>query len=186
MNLPNSLTMARLVFCVALVVSLQLAPPFRGSLAVGFFLIASLTDWLDGKLARRWNQVTDFGKLMDPLADKVMVSAAYIGLIEHQLVPSWFAIAIVTREFLITGLRGLAASKGVVLAAEKSGKHKTATQVIVAIVALLILAFRDWNYELLWQERLHDFALIPLMWLALILTLYSGAAYYLKNKRLLF
>src|SRR5262249_15895088 len=143
MNLPNRLTLGRLFLCCALVLCLQFEGSWRGSLALLLFILASVTDWLDGMLARRWNLVTDFGKLMDPLVDKVMVGAVYITMVAHGLIPSWFVVCVIIREFLITGLRTLAATKGVVLGAERIGKHKTISQVVTAFVALFILAMRD-------------------------------------------
>ena len=143
MNLPNYLTLARIVIVPLLVV--VLLTPFADqwfgissyALAVGIFLVASLTDILDGHLARRRNQVSNLGKLLDPIADKLLVSAALIVLVEKHLAPAWVVVVILGREFIITGLRSVAAADGIIIQAEKIGKLKMWAQ-CVAIVALLI------------------------------------------------
>ncbi|MDQ3799752.1 MAG: CDP-diacylglycerol--glycerol-3-phosphate 3-phosphatidyltransferase [Acidobacteriota bacterium] len=143
MNLPNYLTLARIVLVPLLVVILltPFADEWFGvssyALAIAIFLAASITDILDGHLARRRNQVSNFGKLLDPIADKLLVSAALIVLVEKHLAPAWAVVVILGREFIITGLRSVAASEGIVMAAQKSGKIKMWAQ-CVAIVALLV------------------------------------------------
>lgn len=186
MNLPNRLTLTRLYLCAALVITMEIEGAYRGAFAIFFFALASITDWLDGYLARKWNQITDFGKLMDPLADKVLISAAFIGLLSHQLLPAWFVVAVITREFLVTGLRMLAASKGLILAAEKAGKHKTITQITTALTGLLILALQDVGLRPEVTDRLHNIVLVPLIWLTLAVTVFSGILYYSKNRKQLF
>lgn len=145
MNLPNYLTLAR-IFLVPLLVVILLTPIAEAwfgisgyVLAIVIFLAASLTDILDGHLARRRNQVSNLGKLLDPIADKLLVSAALIVLVEKHLAPSWVVVVILGREFVVTGLRSIAASEGIVIAAQKIGKIKMWAQ-CVAIVALLIAA----------------------------------------------
>jgi CDP-diacylglycerol---glycerol-3-phosphate 3-phosphatidyltransferase len=142
-NLPNYLTLARIVLVPLLVVILltPFADEWFGissyALAIGIFLAASLTDILDGHIARKRNQVSNFGKLLDPIADKLLVSAALIVLVEKHLAPAWAVVVILGREFIITGLRSVAASEGIVIAAQKIGKIKMWAQ-CVAIVALLV------------------------------------------------
>ena len=145
MNLPNYLTLAR-IFLVPLLVVVLLTPFSedwfsiqRYALAIGIFLIASFTDILDGHIARKTNQVSNLGKLLDPIADKLLVSAALIVLVEKHLAPSWAVVVILGREFIITGLRSVAAADGIVIQAQKSGKIKMWAQ-CVAIVALLVAA----------------------------------------------
>ncbi len=133
MNLPNQLTVARLVLSVFFVACLSVRFPFNHTLALAIFLIATATDYLDGEIARKHNLITDFGKLMDPLADKILTAAAFICLIPYGALPAWVVIVIIAREFLITGLRLLAGAKGVVLPAEKLGKHKTGWQMATII-----------------------------------------------------
>ncbi len=143
MNLPNYLTLARIVLVPLLVVILltPFAEDYLGissyALAIGVFLAASFTDILDGHLARRHNQVSNFGKLLDPIADKLLVSAALIVLVEKHLAPAWVVVIILGREFIITGLRSLAAAEGIIIQAQASGKIKMWAQ-CVAIVALLV------------------------------------------------
>lgn len=143
MNLPNYLTVARIVIVPLLVVVLltPVADQWFGisgyALAIVIFLIASLTDILDGHLARRRNQVSNLGKLLDPIADKLLVSAALIVLVEKHLAPAWSVVIILGREFIITGLRSVAAADGIVIQAQTSGKIKMWAQ-CVAIVALLV------------------------------------------------
>lgn len=142
-NLPNYLTIARIVIVPLLVVVLltPVAENWFGisgyALAIVIFLIASLTDILDGHLARRRNQVSNLGKLLDPIADKLLVSAALIVLVEKHLAPAWSVVIILGREFIITGLRSIAAADGIVIQAQNSGKIKMWAQ-CVAIVALLV------------------------------------------------
>jgi CDP-diacylglycerol--glycerol-3-phosphate 3-phosphatidyltransferase len=143
MNLPNYITLARIVFVPFLVVVLltPVADQWFGvsgyALAVGIFLVASMTDILDGHLARRRNQVSNLGKLLDPIADKLLISAALIVLVEKHLAPAWAVVIILGREFIITGLRSVAATEGIVIQAQKIGKIKMWAQ-CVAIVALLV------------------------------------------------
>lgn len=143
MNLPNYLTLARIVIVPLLVVVLltPVAENWFGissyALAIGIFIAASLTDILDGHLARRRNQVSNLGKLLDPIADKLLVSAALIVLVEKHLAPAWTVVIILGREFIVTGLRSVAATEGIIIAADKIGKIKMWAQ-CVAIVALLV------------------------------------------------
>lgn len=145
MNLPNYLSLAR-IFLVPLLVAVLLAPVSedwfiieRYSLAIGIFLAASLTDILDGHLARKRNQVSKLGALLDPVADKLLVSAALIVLVEKHLAPSWAVVIILGREFAVTGLRSIAAAEGLVISAQRIGKVKMWAQ-CVAIVSLLVAA----------------------------------------------
>ncbi|MEO0453091.1 MAG: CDP-diacylglycerol--glycerol-3-phosphate 3-phosphatidyltransferase [Verrucomicrobiota bacterium] len=185
MNLPNRLTCARLVLCLLLAFVFSLDTEWRGSAALVIFVIASLTDWLDGYLARKWNQITDLGKLLDPLADKVLVSIGYIGLVSEDMCAVWILSLIISREFLITGLRVLAAAKGAILAAERIGKHKTISQMVALSVGLFLLAFLDLGLEQYWIAKLFASLLDPLLWLTVVITVYSGLAYFMKNRSLL-
>ena len=186
MNLPNMLTLLRLGLTALLVVSLSVQYPAHSAIALLVFLVASLTDYLDGVIARKWNLITDFGKLMDPLADKVLTASAFICLIPYEALSAWVVIIIISREFLITGLRLLASSKGVILPAEKLGKHKTAWQMITIVFFLALLALRDLGLE--------DSPIVDGLWsyggaflvtVTVALTLFSGFAYLWKNRALL-
>ena len=186
MNLPNILTLLRLGLTVVLVVSLSVEYPAHLTIALLVFLIASLTDYLDGVIARRWNLITDFGKLMDPLADKILTASAFICLIPYKALPAWVVIIIISREFLITGLRMLASSKGVILPAEKLGKHKTAWQMITIVFFLALLSLRHFplggspTVDWLWSS-----GGTLLVTVTVALTLFSGSAYLWKNRGLL-
>lgn len=186
MNLPNKLTLLRLVLAVLFVACLSVSFPGHLGLALGIFVLASLTDYLDGEIARRWNLITDFGKLMDPLADKVLTASAFICLIPYGAIPAWVVIVIISREFLITGLRLLASSKAIVLPAEKLGKHKTAWQMITILYFLGLLA---WKAPAAGQELLLPPAVFwvgtTLVTITVVLTLFSGLAYFWKNRSLL-
>jgi CDP-diacylglycerol--glycerol-3-phosphate 3-phosphatidyltransferase len=190
MNLPNQLTIARFFLTLGFVAALSMEWRFAYTAGLMLFVVASLTDYADGEIARRYNLITDFGKLMDPLVDKIMMAAAFICLVAAKALPAWAAIIIISREFLITGLRLLAASKGVVLPAERMGKHKTIWQIVTVIFFLLLLAADEfapvrqgalsWWWELTWNWG--GWALIAL---ALGLTLYSGLGYLWRNRALI-
>ncbi len=186
MNLPNILTLLRLGLTVLLVASLSVEYPSHFTIALGVFLLASLTDYLDGVLARKWNLITDFGKLMDPLADKILTASAFICLIPFGALPAWAVIIIISREFLITGLRLLASSKGVILPAEKLGKHKTAWQMITIVFFLALLAADDFAPEATdIVDWLWGYGGAALVTVTVVLTVFSGSAYLWKNRVLL-
>ena len=195
MNLPNKLTVSRFGLTVVFLWALfwPWPIPFRGTLALFFFGLAGITDFLDGRIARSRGLITNFGVLMDPLADKIMTCSAFIAFVEstHQgphppvTVEAWMVIIIVARELAITGLRLLAASKNVVLAAERYGKHKTVSQ-IVAIIALLVVdACNEWPSGLqhLLKGWVPVFAEVAL-WLTVVLTTTSGMLYLWRNRAL--
>ncbi len=147
LNLPNQLTVGRLGLCALFLISMTFAWPYAATAAMVIFIIASLTDWLDGYIARSRNLVTDFGKLFDPLADKVLIFAALAALLARGIAPMWMVVVIITREFLITGLRGIAATKQKVLAAERIGKHKTVSQLIAILVSLAGLSLAEFGQQ---------------------------------------
>lgn len=194
MNLPNKLTVARLVLTGVFVAALSVDMPYARTAALLLFSIAAITDFLDGYLARKHNLITDFGKLMDPLADKVLMASGFVMLCSQEptraLFPAWVVIAILTREFMVTGLRLVAAAEGKVLAAEKLGKHKTIWQIITVIYFLLYLAAEDPGLQ--WLARLFEIYLLSpatmglvLIAITLILTVWSGFGYLWKNRSLL-
>jgi CDP-diacylglycerol--glycerol-3-phosphate 3-phosphatidyltransferase len=194
MNLPNKLTVSRFVLTVVFLwVLFWPAPvPFRYTFALIFFCLAGISDFLDGRIARARGLITNFGILMDPLADKIMTCSAFIAFVEStHLNPdapvklaAWMVVLIVARELAITGLRLLAASKGVVLSAERFGKHKTISQ-MVAIIALLVTDARnEWwpslRDALWWAPQFTEVAL----WLTVALTAASGLIYLWRNRAL--
>ncbi|MEI9864876.1 MAG: CDP-diacylglycerol--glycerol-3-phosphate 3-phosphatidyltransferase [Limisphaerales bacterium] len=195
MNLPNKLTVSRLVLTVVFLWLLfwPWAVPLRNTLALVVFCMASFTDFLDGNIARSRGLITNFGILMDPLADKILTCSAFIAFVEsthlHPDAPvkvaAWMVIIIVARELTITGLRLLAASKGVVLSAERFGKHKTISQ-IVAIIALLVIdAKNEWPVPLqkIFQGWSVPFTEIAL-WVTVVLTAASGLIYLWRNREI--
>src|SRR5690349_2556590 len=137
MNLPNKLTISRFILTVAFLAVMFSHVPFSETIALVLFIAGGVSDLLDGQLARKHKLITNFGILMDPLADKIMVCSAFIAFVGLQWIAAWMVVIIVARELAITGLRLLAASKNVVLAAEGYGKHKTISQ-IVAIIAIFV------------------------------------------------
>ena len=171
MNLPNKLTILRVVL-IPFFVCFMLVPYFDGYgnyIAVAIFIIASITDFLDGRIARKYNMVTNFGKFMDPLADKLLVSAAMIALVELGRIPAWVVIVIISREFIISGFRLVAADNHVVIAASYWGKFKTTFQMVM--VCLMIAAIPQLQ-----------FVTDIVMWIALILTIVSLVDYLVKNR----
>ncbi len=184
MNLPNRLTLARLVLSGVFVLCFSIDFPLHFTCAFLLFVIAAITDWLDGLIARRHNLVTDFGKLMDPLADKILTAAAFISLSAFHAIPPWAVILIISREFLVTGLRSLAASKGVLLPAERLGKHKTFWQIATILYFLLLLAIRE-HADPAWLVNAWAAGQMVLVPITVILSVYSGVAYLVKNRSLL-
>lgn len=186
MNLPNRLTVTRLFLTLGFVFALSVPLRFSYTAALLLFIAGSITDYADGYLARRMGLVTDFGKLMDPLVDKIMVAGAFICLTPS--IPAWAVVVIISREFLITGLRLLAASKGIVLPAEALGKHKTGWQIATVIFFLLIPAvgeFPGLGIPSTFLDQVQNHIGHPLIGVALGLTLYSGIGYLWKNRELL-
>lgn len=178
MNLPNKLTVVR-VLMIPFFVWFML-PSLGGEMAaskwiaLAIFCIASLTDLLDGKIARKYNLVTNFGKFMDPLADKLLVGAAMICLVEMGRLPAWIVIVIISREFIISGFRLIASDNGIVIASSYWGKFKTVFQ--MAMIIVLIAAFEGSVFAVVEQI---------LIWVSLILTIVSLVDYIRKNKEVL-
>lgn len=173
MNLPNKLTLFRVFLIPILVVVMMLNIPSKFLIACIIFLVASITDMLDGKIARKYNLVTDFGKFMDPLADKLLVISTLICMIETDLASGWMVIIIVARELSVSILRAIAAADGTVIAAGKSGKWKTATQMVS--IVLILLGAQLKNLAILMTGKL-------LLVIAVILTIYSGWEYLYGNR----
>ncbi|MCQ9207751.1 MAG: CDP-diacylglycerol--glycerol-3-phosphate 3-phosphatidyltransferase, partial [Omnitrophica bacterium] len=157
-------------------------------LAFVVFIAASLTDFLDGFIAKKRGEISDFGKFMDPVADKILVLAAFLAFVEMKLIPAWLVVIIVSREFIITGLRLIALARGEVLAAGMGGKHKTVSQMLSIYAILIFIIFKEsgasvfgfWNEGL---EVLYRNAIFYLMALTAFLTLVSGVAYLVKNRK---
>ncbi len=170
-NVPNLLSISR-ILSVPIFISLMLEPnPVRALLAGIVFSLASATDWLDGYLARKWGQVTKIGKLLDPIADKILIMSALVILVEirSDVVHAWIAIIIIGREFAVTGLRAIASSEGIIIPAETVGKYKVGAQ-ITAVLSLLL----DYYLDKGWVTDVGRVAL----WVAMILAVYSAVQYF--------
>lgn len=188
MNWANRLTLSRLALTVLFVAALNSSWQYARTSALIIFLIAGLTDFVDGEVARRYGIITNFGKLMDPLVDKIMMAAAFISLVPLKAVPAWAATTVVARDFLITGLRLMATTKGRVLPAERLGKQKTSWQIITIIFFLALLAaselrFADENST--WWLRARDDAGPILVWITVALTVYSGLGFTWRHRELI-
>lgn len=175
MNLPNILSILRISLIPVFIIIFTTPTTVRSQWAALIFFIASVTDWFDGYIARRWGQVTLSGKLLDPVADKLLVLSALIMLVEFQRVASWIAIIIIGRELAITGLRAIASSVGIVIAAKEMGKYKTTLQIFA--ILLLIL-----DYPLILFGKQIDLHIIGTvgLWSAAILSLVSAFDYFMR------
>ncbi|CAN5273636.1 CDP-diacylglycerol--glycerol-3-phosphate 3-phosphatidyltransferase [soil metagenome] len=191
MNLPNRLTIARLVLTALFVGVMAVDFPLRATVGLLVFAVASITDYLDGAIARKRGLVTTFGKLVDPLADKVLMGAAFVILVDLQLVAAWLVILILAREFLVTGLRLVASAEGAVLAADTLGKQKTILQITAVIYFLVVLASREPGplaflapvFEIRYLSA--GVAGTVIMALAALATVVSGLSYLIRNRRLM-
>lgn len=194
MNIANKLTMLRIGLTFVFIFFLSF--PFKGMgilwskiTSIAIFVFVALSDYLDGRIARKKNMVTDFGKLMDPIADKIFVLAAFAAFVQMQLIEAWMLLIIMSREILILSLRLFALNKGKVLSASKSGKHKTFSQMVVIFFILafivskeLMLTFFTWNP--VWEQFFRKgifWSMIATVWL----TLYSGLSYLWENRKLI-
>lgn len=192
MNLANKLTLMRIVLVPIFLVFIAARDiPYGSTIATSIFILASITDKLDGYIARSRNQITNFGKFMDPLADKLLVTAALISLVELQVVPAWAAVIIIAREFAVSGLRSIAAAQGKVIAASLWGKIKTVIQIIAIILLLLKVNIEDFehltrfiNDNNIWAQIFNIVPSIMLM-AAVIITIISGYEYFKQNKEAL-
>lgn len=172
MNLPNKITLMRIILIPVFIVVLMLGYHYASAI---IFIVAAASDAVDGHLARKWNLVTNFGKIMDPLADKLLVFSALICLVQLGDVPAWMVIIILARELTITSLRSIAASEGIVIAAGMSGKIKTVFQMVA--IPLLLLQNRPFSYLGIPVDQI-------MLWAAVIMTLYSGIEYIIQNRQL--
>ncbi|MBW6409720.1 CDP-diacylglycerol--glycerol-3-phosphate 3-phosphatidyltransferase [Clostridium weizhouense] len=189
MNLANKLTLIRIFLVPVFLIFIAVKGiPYGSFIATFIFILAALTDKLDGYIARSRNQVTNFGKFMDPLADKLLVTAALICLVEMQIVPSWAAIIIIAREFAVSGLRTIAAAEGKVIAASWWGKIKTVIQIVAIVLLLLKVNIGDSKYlsDLLISSEFGEkfFNHVPGVMLiaAVVITIISGYEYFKNNK----
>lgn len=185
MNWANRLTLSRLVMTILFVISLNSSWQYGRTAALIMFIVAGVTDFFDGEIARRYGTVTNFGKLMDPLVDKVMTAAAFICLVPFKAIPAWVATTVISRDFLITGLRLLASARGLILPAESLGKHKTSWQIVTILFFLILLSVKEWDAagatSAWWLSGWNEGGnlLIAIM---VALTIYSGLGYAWRHR----
>ncbi|MDD3154579.1 MAG: CDP-diacylglycerol--glycerol-3-phosphate 3-phosphatidyltransferase [Victivallaceae bacterium] len=197
MNLPNMLTMGRIVLIMVFVglaanggTKVEELTPFLFEIRLIAYILAilaGLTDLLDGYLARKWNQVTDFGALMDPLADKIFVTATMLMAVEYHLMPAWIAVVVLSREFMVTGLRSLAAKQQVVISADHWGKIKTASQMVMLVIAgasWVSGATEDLKFDLWTKFTWQWYVWIGYLCAIVLVTVGSGLHYFLKYRYL--
>jgi len=189
MNIANKLTILRIILTFVFMFFLFCQGLWAKILSLAIFMFAALSDYFDGRLAQRNNMVTDFGKLMDPIADKILVLAAFSAFVQMQLIDAWMFVIIISREILITSLRLFALNKGKVLSAARAGKHKTVSQMVVIFSILgfivlkeVMLTFFTWNPS--W-EKIFRQGIYVLMILTVTLTLYSGLSYLWENRKII-
>lgn len=189
MNIANRLTVLRIILTFVFMFFLFCHGFWAKIIAFLIFIFAALSDFFDGRIAHKKNMVTDFGRLMDPIADKILVLAAFIAFVQMQLIEAWMFVIIISREILITSLRLFALNKGKILSASRAGKQKTVSQMAVIFVILgfivykeMMLTFFTWNPA--W-EKLFRQAIYFLMLLTVSLTLYSGLAYLWENRKII-
>ncbi len=187
MNLSNKLTLSRIGLTFLMMAFIFLDGVIPKICAFVIFLLACFTDFLDGWIARKRSEISDFGKIMDPVADKVLVLGAFLSFVQLQLIPAWMVVLVIIREFLITGMRLFAIRKGVVLAAEAAGKHKTVSQMVTIFSILIFLVIRESAVSFsFWDERFQSgfrYVILVLMSITVIFTLYSGWSYLWQNRK---
>ncbi len=189
MNIANKITISRIVLTFIFMMFLSMNGLWSKIITLFVFMLAALSDFLDGRIAQKRNMVTDFGKLMDPIADKILVLSAFIAFVQMQIIASWMVLIIFSREILVTSLRLFALNKGKVLSAGRSGKHKTFFQMVLIflILGFILLkevrkAFYTWNPS--WENSFR-LGIDVIMWVVVILTLYSGISYLWENRKVI-
>ncbi|MCM8795892.1 MAG: CDP-diacylglycerol--glycerol-3-phosphate 3-phosphatidyltransferase [Candidatus Omnitrophica bacterium] len=189
MNIANRITLLRIVLTFVFMFFLFAHGLWAKIVSLSIFIFAALSDFFDGKIAKKKNIVTDFGRLMDPIADKILVLAAFAAFVQMQLIEAWMFVIIVSREILITSLRLFALNKGKVLSAARAGKHKTLSQMVVIFIILgfivlkeVMLTFFTWNPA--WEKFFRQ-TIFMLMLLTVGLTLYSGLSYLWENRKVI-
>ncbi|MDD5730143.1 MAG: CDP-diacylglycerol--glycerol-3-phosphate 3-phosphatidyltransferase [Candidatus Omnitrophica bacterium] len=189
MNIANRLTVLRIILTFVFMFFLFCNALWAKIISLSIFAFVALSDFLDGRIARKRNMVTDFGKLMDPIADKIFVLASFAAFVQMQLVPAWMFVIIMSREILIMSLRLFALNKGKVLSASRAGKHKTFSQMVVIFFILAFIVLKDvmltfftWNPPL---DRFFQSGIYLLTLFTVILTLYSGLSYLWENRKII-
>ncbi|MFH1877683.1 MAG: CDP-diacylglycerol--glycerol-3-phosphate 3-phosphatidyltransferase [Candidatus Omnitrophota bacterium] len=190
MNLPNKITLSRVVMSFIFMFFLFLHSVWAKSAALIIFMAAAATDYLDGFIARKYNITSDFGKIMDPMADKILTIAAFLAFVEMRLIPAWMVVIIILRELIITSIRLTAFKSGEVLAAGRGGKHKTVSQMLSILVILVFIVIKEagvktfgfWNPDF---EYWYRHVIFVLMLITVVLTIASGVSYLVGNKKYL-
>ena len=188
MTLPTKLTCLRLVLTFIVMALLFVAGAAAKALALGLFLLAAATDWLDGLLARRWGQISPLGALLDPIADKVLVLGLFLAFVQLRVIPAWMVLIILLRELVITGVRLVAASRHVVLSADREGKHKTVSQMVTIFVVLAVMLAKEAAAPpglAPSTVRLLDWTVRGCLWVTLVLTVYSGTLFFWRHRAVL-
>ena len=191
LKVPNLLTLSRLLLAAIMMVLLSVSFLYAKTFALLLFILAGITDYLDGYLARRVYGVSAFGRLMDPLTDKVLVCMAFIAFVELRVLPAWIAVIIVSREFLVTGLRLLAANRGEIISAGRWGKHKTVWQIIVIGLLLIGVAIRDdfLRYArpsaIVHYDMVFGYIALAISVAVTLLTMVSGGMYFYEHRQLI-
>lgn len=182
--------MLRIVLTFVFMMFLSWQGLFAKAMSLAIFAFAAISDYLDGWLAHKRNMVTDFGKLMDPIADKILVLSAFLAFVQMGIIKDWMVTIIISREFLITSLRLFALNKGKVLTASKAGKHKTVSQMVVIFFILGFIVFKQvmldfftWNPD--WEILIFKQIIVVLMWITVSLTVYSGFSYLWENRKVI-
>ena len=190
MNLPNKLTILRIILMFVFMLFLFSRGLIFKIIALVIFSVASLTDFFDGYLARKHNLVTNFGKIMDPIADKLLVLGAFLAFVQLHIVSAWMVVLIISREMIITSLRFFAITKGKFLEAEKGGKHKTVSQMVAIFLILGYLIFKEIVVRFfVWTENIEiwcRFGIFAMMFITVTLTLISGISYLWNNRNLIY
>lgn len=190
MNLPNKLTLLRIALTVVFLFVLFAHGLAYKILALLIFAIAALTDFLDGYIAKRSGLISDFGRFMDPIADKILTLAAFLAFVEMGLLPAWMVVIIIFREFIITGMRLMGLRKSKVIEATLAGKHKTVSQMFAIFTILVFIILREIGYSLeFWTSNFQyyfEMTIFYLMFITVVLTLISGASFFIRNKEILY
>ena len=189
MNLANKLTMLRIILTFVFMILLSVSGLWWKVASFLVFSIAALTDLFDGRIAHKRNMVTDFGKLMDPIADKILVLSAFAAFVQMQLVKDWMFMIIISREIIITYFRLFALNKGKVMSAGKMGKGKTVSQMVIIFVILGFIVFKElmksyFTWNPVWESIFHQ-GIDVFMWVILALTIYSGCSYLWQNRKII-
>ena len=185
MNLPNQLSILRILLAIICIYLIWLNSLQTIIAALIIFLLAALTDYLDGQIARRKNLTTNLGKLLDPIADKILIIGVFLAFLELDLISLWVVIVIISREFIITSLRLIALKQNKVLAAEFHGKHKMISQVTAIIIILIIIILHNIYTQHIIVNWLYYDMINLLMWYVLLITTFSGGYYLWKNKQVI-